>query len=353
MQKKADSFLMSINSKTYRIVLFITMLWLCMKSIIFFAFTAIYLTMELFTGVSPALLIVIFIIPIAYIGIKGVTTLARCCEILMPIIFVIIIMNFAFLDTYMDFDRIFPFLSLPPSEFITNSFRFGPWIGDALPIMFLKMEKKKFPYVGINTFMVLVIINITALIGIAMYGEALPSVANLLIRISSFNQLSLQIGRMEWTSLFVVLTMCIMTLAYFFWGATACCERIFNTKKPMQILFPIILITVILAAPSIKTISELSISDFGIAMFGFAMGLPVIILAIYLIAKRKYRKQSDAKMPPLAETNTEVSLSTADNQADSAASGGVAPEGKQFPMSDTDPAATPQNIDAANTEEIA
>lgn len=45
--------------------------------------------------------------------------------------------------------------------------------------------------------------------GVAIYGDALKMVSDLLIHIASFNQLSLEIGRMEWTNLFVILAMSV------------------------------------------------------------------------------------------------------------------------------------------------
>jgi uncharacterized membrane protein YgcG len=301
MKLEADDFLVSINSGIYKAALFVMMLFLTMKSIICFAYASVYITTDLFTKVSPMLLVVAYMVPVVYLGVKGIHTIARIAEILMPITFIILLLNFVFIDTNMDFGRNLPVFAIEPKEFFVESLRFGSWLGDATPLIFLKIKKKKLPYIGINTFLLLSIILLTVFFGVSMYGDALSSVSNLIIRIASFNQFSTEIGRMEWTALFVVLVLIMVTLSYFHWAAAACSQRVFGSRLPMLILFPVILLAVVLGAPSIQSITAFATSWLGFVMFGLAMGGPIMITVLYLIEKHTFKKKGGV-IPPSMQT---------------------------------------------------
>ena len=125
------------------------------------------------------------------------------------------------------------------------------------------------------------------LLGVAIYGNALKSVSDLFIHISGFNQLSKDVGRMEWTNLFAMLTSHIIALAFTYFGAIAASERAFKSGLPAKVLFPLSILACILFVPSAQSMTKFAIGDFGYAMFALATILATAILLLYAYAKRK------------------------------------------------------------------
>lgn len=291
MRMNGDSLLTSVNSKAYKAVLFVSMLYITLKAVFYYAFTIINLTIELFTGVASYLVIIAFLVPIIYLGLKGIKSIARSAEILAPLLLGAIILNLVFLKSDLEFDRNLPLEAMPAADFFINGLRYGQWVGDMLPLMFIKPQNKKLPYIGMSVAAVAVIINVTAMLGVAMYGDALPYVSNLLIRLAGFNQLSMEIGRMEWTSLFTVITMAIFTLSYYFWAVTACSERIFGSRKVVQIAFPLLLIIITFAVPSAQSVADFAVGDIGYALFALAFLLPASLLILLYFTKRSHKLQ--------------------------------------------------------------
>lgn len=287
MASGGDERLTLINSSAYKVVIFISMLYLFVKGLIYYSYVSIYITRALYLDVAPMIIIMIFIVPVFYLSLKGARTIGRVCDILAPVVFFLLMLNLVFLDADMDFERNMPILSLPPSEFFSKGMRYGQWLGDMLPLAFIRMQRKKMPYIGISALVIAVLVNVTVMLGIALYGNALSFSTNLLIRIASFSQLSAEIGRMEWTALFAVITMAMVSLGFNFWGVTACSERVFGSKKPMQIIYPIVLIAVMVLLPNTNLLANAATSPLGYLLFGLAVTLPCSMLLLNLIHKKK------------------------------------------------------------------
>ncbi len=288
VRMRGDDLLRCTASKPYRICCAFASVWLILKGTFYFCYCVSYLARELFGGVEPSLLYLLFLSPAIYLGIKGSRTIARTTEILIPVFFVLIVFNLVFFDTNHDFGRNLPIFSMEPVDFFKNLPRFGLWLGDAIPFAFLRIKNKRLPYITGSIALTLATVLITVMLGVAAYGDSLRMVSDLLIHMAGFNRLSMDIGRMEWTNLFAAVSVSILSLSFIYFGATAACDRAVESRLPAVILFPLAVIIIIAVVPSSQSVAEFSTRQMGYALSALAVAVPVFMLATALYAKYKY-----------------------------------------------------------------
>ena len=287
-RRDGDALLRATNSGTYKVICLIACAWLTLKGLLHFSYASSYLTHELFEGLEPSLIYIIFLLPIIYLGLKGIRTIARTEEVFFGIILIMLLVNVVFVKTQTDFARVLPIFSEDPSDLAKAFPRYGVWLGDFVPFVFVRLKNKKLPYIAIGVTGTLVIMNLIVLLGCAIYGDALKSVTDLYIRISGFNQLSKDVGRMEWTNLFGMLASSIISLSFAYFGTLSACERALNTNLPAKIGFPAVILISILFIPSAQSVTEFMVSKFGYGMFSLAIFLPVTFIMILTKANLKY-----------------------------------------------------------------
>lgn len=288
VRMRGDDLLRCTASKAYRVCCALASVWLILKGTFYFCYCVSYLARELFGGVEPSLLYLLFLFPAIYLGIKGSRTIARTTEILVPVFFVLIVFNLIFFDTNNDLGRNLPIFSMEPSDFFKGLPRFGLWLGDALPFAFLRVKNKRLPYITGSMALTLGVVLITVMLGVAAYGDALRMVSDLLIHIAGFNQLSMEIGRMEWTNLFAAVSVSILSLAFIYFGATAASDRAVESRMPAVILFPIVIVAIVAIVPSSQSVAKFATEQMGYALSALALALPLAMLCTALFAKRKF-----------------------------------------------------------------
>ncbi len=286
-RKQGDDFLRVRQSFLYRTLCLVCSIWLGLKGTAYFCYSSAYLSHELFAGVEPTLIYLVFLVPIVYVGAKGVRTISRSCEIIYLFIFGIAIMNLAFLKTNMDFGRNLPIFSKEPVQIFAKMPSYGLWLGDLLPFAFVKIKNKRAPYISISIATTWALILVSVMLGIAIHGESLRMVADLFINLAAFNQLSLDIGRMEWTSLFGMLTMSIYTLSFIYWGVITSSSRALKTDVLAKALFPFSLVVVSAIVPSTQAVTDFALSAFGYVMFALALLLSVGFVVAFLYHKKR------------------------------------------------------------------
>ncbi len=286
---QGDDLLRCSGSRLYRLCCGAASIWLVLKGTFYFCYCVSYLAQELFGGVEPALLYLLFLAPIVYMGIKGSRSIARTCEIFIPVVAAFIIFNLVFYDTTLDFGRNLPVFALPPSRFFANLPRYGLWLGDALPFAFLRIKNKRLPYVSASIAISFGLVAIVIALGVATYGEALKMVTDLLIHTAGFNQLTTDIGRMEWSNLFCAVSLAILALSFIYFGAIAAGERATRTRAPMATLFPLAVIAVIAVVPSAQEAAEFAVRGMGYALTALAVILPFAMLFDAVATKRRLK----------------------------------------------------------------
>lgn len=284
-----DGILVAVNCKFYKICCLLSSMWLTMKIVFYFCYCMSYLTHELFTGTQPFLIYVLFLLPVVYLGLKGTRSIARTAELFAALAVFSIVANLAFLDMNMDIGRNLPIFSMPPSEFFSKAPHFGLWLGDMFPFAFIRIRNKKMPYITTTAVCVWTLVNVIVMLGIALYGNALKMVADLLIHIASFNQLSLEIGRMEWTNLFIIIAISIISMAFLYDGAYKTFERATGSATLSKILCPVAVLVTALTVTSAQTVTDFALGIFGYVLFGIAVALPSFLVLAATVKKKKYR----------------------------------------------------------------
>lgn len=284
-----DGILVAVNCKFYKTCCLLSSMWLTMKIVFYFCYCMSYLTHELFTGTQPFLIYVLFLLPVVYLGLKGTRSIARTAELFAALAVFSIVANLAFLDMNMDIGRNLPIFSMPPSEFFSKAPHFGLWLGDMFPFAFIRIRNKKMPYITTTAVCVWTLVNVIVMLGIALYGNALKMVADLLIHIASFNQLSLEIGRMEWTNLFIIIAISIISMAFLYDGAYKTFERATGSATLSKILCPVAVLVTALTVTSAQTVTDFALGIFGYVLFGIAVALPSFLVLAATVKKKKYR----------------------------------------------------------------
>lgn len=316
VRSRSDGLLRATNSKAYRLCCGACAIWLIAKGTFYFSYCAAYLAHEQFGGVEPALFYILLLSPIIYLGIKGSRSLVRTAEIFVPIFFAMILLNLIFLETDLDIGRNLPIFAMEPKDFFSGLPRYGLWLGDAIPFAFLRIKNKRMPYLSTGIAVTFLLVNIIIFLGVAVYGEALKTVSDLLVRIAGFNQLTLDIGRMEWTNLFAVIALSILSLAFIFYGCTAATERAVGFSLPAKIIFPTVVICCVLFSQSSQQITQFSVDRIGYALSGAAIAIPILFVLTGTFAKRKYAgifKCLDYEYAPHPPLRPEAPDSLADN----------------------------------------
>ena len=287
-RKNGDAYLSTVNCFAYRLVCLLAMIFLTFKGVFHFSYASSFLTHELFEGLEPSLIYLLFLLPVVYLGAKGMRTISRTTEIFFPLIFLAIAINLVFLRTKTNFARVLPIFSREPSEIAAIFPRYGLWLGDMLPFAFIKIKDKKLPYLTIGITGTWLFINLVVLLGVAIYGDALKTVSDLLIHIAGFNQLSKDVGRTEWTNLLAVLTMSIISLAFSYFGAISACKRAFKTDAIAKCGYPLAILFSILLIPSAQTITDFGTGKCGYVMFALAISLPILLVLTFLWQRKRY-----------------------------------------------------------------
>lgn len=316
VKMQGDDFLRCVNDKFYKLCCMTMSIWFVFKGTFYFCYCMSYLTRELFGGVAPSLLYLLFLSPVVYIGIKGIRSIARTSEIFAPIIFVFILFNLVCIETDLDFGRNLPVFSIEPSQFFAQLPRYGLWLGDALPLLFVRVKNKRLPYVTSSMAVTAALVLTIVLIGVATYGESLETVSDLLIHVAGFNQLTLEIGRMEWTNLLCVISLAILSLSTLYYGCIAAHDRALKHTAGAKIIFPAAIAITVLSVPSIQSVAEFALTAMGYVMFALAIAIPFALLCCLLAAKRRYCNVYNAlssEYTPYPTPSPDSAYSLADN----------------------------------------
>ena len=285
-------------------------LWLILKGIIYFGYTVVFLMVDLFEAVPPYVVIIVLALPVLYLGVKGLRSVARCAELFAPVLFLLVLFNLALLETDLDFGRNLPLAAMPSEDFFARGLTFGMWLGDLIPLAFAEVKRRrKFPALPVGAGVSYALVAVIAMLAVAMYGAALPYAYNMLIRIAGFNKLSLEIGRMEWAAIFVVIVMAVLALSLHFWGAREGCRLATGSSLPASLLFAAGIIVIPLAIPALQDVIAFSTTGFGYAAFAVSVALSLSAGLLTLRTKRLLAEvprtlpETPGASPPSAPTD--------------------------------------------------
>ncbi|MCQ2602985.1 MAG: hypothetical protein MJ193_03545 [Clostridia bacterium] len=131
-----DEYFKDKPSTFYKTFLVALAIYFAFKLTLYFSLASLFITADLFTGISPWIVVFMLLMPVVYIGAKGANNIARIAELSFAVIAVIVIFNFVFLKTNLDIRRNLPLNALSAKEFFDTSFSHGAWLGDFFPLVF-------------------------------------------------------------------------------------------------------------------------------------------------------------------------------------------------------------------------
>lgn len=290
--------------KTSKVLLSVFLLYFFLKLICSYSLIISYMTENLFNAVSPTILLLTAIIPVLYLANRGIVTIARTAEAVIFPIIILLLLGLAFYDAELDFNRLKPFFSQEPGEFFKVFGSYGYWIGDLLPLMFIRMKKKKFPYITVTTSLVFVKIMVVLSLAIATFGEAIQIVNNLMITIPMFNQLSASIGRLEWLGIIPWFFMVIFYGSMTFWAIAEIQSYVFNSKKVLPMITIIGFLILFLSVPSLSYINDIvTIPVVSYFFYTSAFIIPFIMLILGIIGHKRNAKRKLNKAEALVDSN--------------------------------------------------
>lgn len=290
--------------KTSKVLLSVFLLYFFLKLTCSYSLIISYMTENLFNAVSPTILLLTAIIPVLYLANRGIVTIARTAEAVIFPIIILLLLGLAFYDAELDFHRLMPFFSQEPKEFFKVFGSYGYWIGDLLPLMFIRMKKKKFPYITVTTSLVFVKIMVVLSLAIATFGEAIQIVNNLMITIPMFNQLSASIGRLEWLGIIPWFFMVIFYGSMTFWAIAEIQSYVFNSKKILPLITIIGFLVLFLAVPSLSYINDIVTIPVVSYFFYFsAFIIPFIMLILGIIGHKRNANRKLNKAEALIDSN--------------------------------------------------
>ncbi|MDR2634966.1 MAG: hypothetical protein LBC13_03180, partial [Clostridiales bacterium] len=171
---------------------------------------------------------------------------------------------------------------------------------------FVTLKKRgKRPYVIISYLAAFSVIMVYYVLGNALFGNYLFGIDNFFIKLSSFNFLSDELGRLEWTGIISWVVICIINISVLLWAAIEAGGRLIKKRNAAAV-------SVIIAAAAAVTVmnpfdyrkfADLSWFGYTLAVLGFAV--PLILCVFSEITKRRGggAEQSDNKPNEAAENN--------------------------------------------------
>ncbi|MGN0795350.1 MAG: GerAB/ArcD/ProY family transporter [Christensenellales bacterium] len=257
------------------------------KLFVLIAFMANFISNFLFDSISLYIVVITIIIPIVFLAVKGMRSIARSGEFFVLFTALCYFLLLAFLDSDFDFGRLKPMLAVDSMTMFKSGFAYGIWFGDALPFIFVTLKKSKKAVLPITIGLSYTLICIVTMLSVAIFGDALPIADNLLVNLSMFNQLSSVLGRLQWISIVPWLIGSCVECGMLFWAMSEAGMRIVN-KKNLVVAFSAIALTVpYVAMKRYDVIIENASGVLGYVMFGLMILIPVLLLIILAVRRRK------------------------------------------------------------------
>lgn len=219
--------------------------------------TTTYTVESVFENIGAPAVVLALIVPVGYVAIKGIRTIARTAEIISWFVGFVLILNIVFLKVYTDFSRNLPFIDGGVAEILRKADRFFIWFGDASPLLYITVRPSKrnptLLFAGIGGALV---IAGFALMN-ALYGEASRYVVNLVVKVASFNQFSDKLGRLDWTGLIIWMMLAVLYAGIYLWAAGEAVKPVLKGKRKAVIVLvaAAAVVTVIVNKDLSKTIA--------------------------------------------------------------------------------------------------
>ena len=287
---QADGIKMLDETKVKYPICIVLYLYFFAKLFTFMAFVANFISNFMFDSISLYILIITIIVPVVYLGIKGMRSIARSGEFFVIFSVICYFLLLAFLEADFDFGRLKPILAIDSTAFFKSGFAYGLWFGDALPFIFVTVKKSKKAVLPVTIILTYTLICVVLMLSVAIFGDAIVIADNLLVNLSMFNQLSSVLGRLQWLSIVPWLFGSYLECGMLFWAMTESGVRIVGKRVPVIVFSALALTIPYMIMKRYDFIIENTSGILGYVMFAAMILIVVSILIVLNVRRRKNAK---------------------------------------------------------------
>ena len=232
---------------------------------------------------------ILFTIPVfcifAFLSIKGIKTIARCYQIVLPfaLLTFIVVLYLSFGNA--DFENLLPFFDHTFGDIMKS---LGNLLMQSCSYIFLltimenvvSKDKHYFAKILITFFLVFVLVVTFYVLFVAVLGKLAPFVQESLIKMTQFKDNSYGYFKIDvfitvfWIPLIVLQSaMCVYSISY-------CMEKSVNIPKTITSLITVTLLFITKFIPQINSnaVSKLFYQQIGVFVLAFVLLLPVLLV---------------------------------------------------------------------------
>lgn len=242
-----------------------------------------------------------FVIPIfaifAYLSIKGMKTISRCYQILVPFGFLLLVATMIIGVKNANFENLLPLFDHTPSEF-SKALLYLLLQSSEFIFLFTFMEnvvsKSHGYYRTILWVCLLILILIVGfyILFISILGNIAPFVQESLIKMTQFGSTSYSYFKIDIFTATMGIPMIILECSLLTYGISYCFKQIFNYEKDYTsiIVVSIIFISKFFAQINSQSVTKFYYDKIGIIVLGFIFMLPILLVIASFKEKKNDKK---------------------------------------------------------------
>lgn len=265
-------------------------LYFCAKLFFSLGFIVNFVTNFLFESIPVYVVILTFLLPVIYLGYKGIKTIGRTAQFFFAVTVICLFLLLAFLKINLDMGRLLPIFSKPPQTVFESMFGYGLWLGDSLPLVLCKIKRPKKFLMPISCAASYGLITVVTMISVAAFGSALYINHNLFVNLAVFNQLSSVLGRLQYLSIIPWMVASIVSSSILFWSASTCAQTFVKNEIAAKATVALIIVIAFLAIGHSDVLIDNSVGYLGYVMTGAIVVIALSVLIINAVRRKKNAK---------------------------------------------------------------
>lgn len=268
-------------------------LYFLVQTVVLFEEIVAYLLQSFFDEADRIQIIVPLGVAIAYLAYKGERTLGRLAEIFVCLLLLTIVVSIAFNNANIDYSNLLPVMDTPLTSLAGVS-KSALWFGDYLPLLFINVRDRKKIRLGyIFGGAIAIALSVTFVIATfwAQWGDLTADIPNAFARLSGYNFISADVGKVDWVTILTWITSCVIKLSLLMLGIRGAIDYVFG-KNTSKITLPVSAFLVVGAIIFfVKDVKDAYTLGTSLWVVGVVMSVvPVIVYLLFSIfGKRSER----------------------------------------------------------------
>ena len=258
--------------------------------------TLSYLLQSFFDEGERVQIAVPIIFASCYLAFKGAKTVGRVCDVLIWFLGFAVIISVLFNTAEFDFYDLKPVLDGNVTQKLFGGQSAYFWFTDYLPLLFIDVKDKQKTRRGLSmlgSFGLAVAVSAIFAVFSAQWGELTSSVPNAFARLSGYNVISSDVGKVDWIAILAWLTSCTVKLALLFLGVRGAISYVFGDRMNKFVL-PIsgVLCTIglVVFVKDIRIAYSVG-KSLNIVSLILGVGVPVLLLIFAILSKKARNSQ--------------------------------------------------------------